>query len=91
MKQPKLRDSRNLITELYPINKVPRDVINKLGADIVYMMYTGRRDLTGNDWGDIFAKAVEGTHLSRPIGIVDVAKDKVTTQHPYRKLLVNKP
>lgn len=76
MKQPKLRDSRNLITELYPINKVPRDVINKLGADIVYMMYTGRRDLTGNDWGDIFAKAVEGTHLSRPIGIVDVAKDK---------------
>ena len=40
MKQPKLRDSRNLITELYPINKVPRDVINKLGADIVYMMYT---------------------------------------------------
>lgn len=75
MKQPKLRDSRNLITELYPINKVPRDVINKLGADIVYMMYTGRRDLTGNDWGDIFAKAVEGIHLSRPFGIVDVAKD----------------
>lgn len=76
MKQPRLRDSRNLILELYPINKVPIELINKLGADIVYMLYTGRHDLTGNDWGDIFAKAVNGEHLSKPIGIVDVAKDK---------------
>ena len=76
MKQPRLRDSRNLILELYPINKVPIELINKFGADIVYMLYTGRHDLTGNDWGDIFAKAVNGEHLSKPIGIVDVAKDK---------------
>lgn len=76
MKQPRLRDSRNLILELYPINKVPIELINKFGADIVYLLYTGRHDLTGNDWGDIFAKAVNGEHLSKPIGIVDVAKDK---------------
>lgn len=76
MKQPRLRDSRNLILELYPINKVPIELINKFGADIMYMLYTGRHDLTGNDWGDIFAKAVNGEHLSKPIGIVDVAKDK---------------
>lgn len=76
MKQPRLRDSRNLILELYPINKVPIELINKFGADFVYMLYTGRHDLTGNDWGDIFAKAVNGEHLSKPIGIVDVAKDK---------------
>lgn len=76
MKQPRLRDSRNLILELYPINKVPIELINKFGADILYMLYTGRHDLTGNDWGDIFAKAVNGEHLSKPIGIVDVAKDK---------------
>lgn len=76
MKQPRLRDSRNLILELYPINKVPIELINKFGADIVCMLYTGRHDLTGNDWGDIFAKAVNGEHLSKPIGIVDVAKDK---------------
>ena len=76
MKQPRLRDSRNLILELYTINKVPIELINKFGADFVYMLYTGRHDLTGNDWGDIFAKAVNGTHFGSPIGIVDVAKDK---------------
>lgn len=76
MRQPKLRDSRNLIKELYPIGKVPADIINKVGADIVYMLYTGRHDLTGNDWGDIFAKAVDGNHFGSPVGIVDVAKDK---------------
>lgn len=46
MKQPRLRDSRNLILELYPINKVPIELINKFGADIVYMLYTGRKDKT---------------------------------------------
>lgn len=76
MKQPKLRDAHYLISELYPINHVPAEIINKLGADIVYMLYTGRHDLTGNDWGDIFAKAVEGCHFGSPVGIVDVAKDK---------------
>lgn len=76
MKQPKLRDSRNLIAELYPINNVPKEIITKLGADIVYMLFTGRHDMTGNDWGDIFAKAVDGTHFGSPVGIVDVAKDK---------------
>lgn len=76
MKQPRLRDSRNLIPELYPISQIPVEIINKVGADIVYMMYTGRKDLTGNDWGDIFAKAVGGTHFGSPVGVVDVAKDK---------------
>ena len=50
MKQPRLRDSHNLISELYPINKVPVEIINKIGADIVYMLYTGRTDMSGNDW-----------------------------------------
>lgn len=76
MKQPRLRDSHNLVSELYVINDIPVDIINKVGADIVYMLYTGRHDLTGDDWGDIFAKAVEGCHFASPVGIVDVAKNK---------------
>jgi hypothetical protein len=29
--------------------------------------------LSGDDWGDIFAAAIEATHFSSPLGIVDVA------------------
>lgn len=76
MKQPRLRDSHNLISELYPINKVPVEIINKIGADIVYMLYTGRTDMSGNDWGEIFAKAINGNHFGSPIGIADVAKNE---------------
>jgi hypothetical protein len=33
----------------------------------------GRADLSGNDWGDIFAAAVNGNHLQSPLGIADIA------------------
>jgi len=29
--------------------------------------------LSGNDWGDIFAAAVDGIHLQSPLGIADIA------------------
>ncbi len=32
--------------------------------------------MTGDDWGNIFANAIEGEHLSSPLGIADVVKDK---------------
>ncbi|MCY4143756.1 MAG: hypothetical protein OXG08_08745 [Gammaproteobacteria bacterium] len=35
-------------------------------------MAVGRTDISGNDFGDIFASAVQGTHFSKPLGIVDV-------------------
>lgn len=33
----------------------------------------GRSDLSGDDWGDIFAAAVNGEHFRSPLGIADVA------------------
>lgn len=74
MKQPRLRDQKKLTDEIYPINHVPREIVESIGAGIVYILHTGRRDLEGNDWGDIFAKAVGGQHLASPIGIADVVK-----------------
>lgn len=37
------------------------------------MNAVGRHQLSGDDWGDIFAAAIEATHFSSPLGIVDVA------------------
>lgn len=57
---------------------------------LVYGMYVGRRDISGNDWGDIFADAVGGIHLESPIGIADVTLGKmawsmktVKNAHPF--------
>jgi len=73
MKHPKLRDSGRLHShELYPTNDLPTDLIVNIGRHLVYLLYIGRKDLTGGDWGDAFADTINGKHLDSPVGIADV-------------------
>ena len=73
MQRPKLRDSKHLKTkELYPLNEIPEDIVYKIGAYLIYLTGTGRKDITGNEWGDAFAYAINGSHLESPVGIADV-------------------
>lgn len=73
MDKPKLRDSKKLKSrEPYPLNEIPGKLITDIGAYFVYLIYVGRKDLSGSDWGDAFAKAIGGTHLDSPLGIADV-------------------
>lgn len=92
MRHPRLRDSKRLLTlEPYPINEIPQEIIKKVGKRLVYMLCVGRKDLTGDDWGNVFADAIGGTHLQSPIGIADVTFEKmawsmktVKTANPHR-------
>lgn len=78
MERPKLRDSHKLQTsEPYPLNEIPDDLIVKLGGYFVYLLYIGRKDMTGTDWGDAFSSAIHGIHLDSPIGIADVTSGKM--------------
>lgn len=78
MEKPKLRDSKRLQShEPYPLNEIPETLITQIGAYFVYLLYIGRKDITGTDWGDAFAKTVGGTHLDSPVGIADVVLDKI--------------
>lgn len=78
MKHPKLRDSKRLLThEPYPINEIPDDIIKNIGKQLVYMLCVGHKDLTGDDWGNIFAEAIGGNHLQSPVGIADVVYEKM--------------
>lgn len=78
MKHPRLRDGHRLTSsELYPINEIPDDIIVKIASYFVYLLYMGRKDITGEDWGDAFANAIGGIHLDSPIGIADVVKGKM--------------
>lgn len=42
---------------------------------MVYNVAIGKSDISGEDWGDIFAKAVQGNHLSSPVGLADVVAE----------------
>ena len=75
--RPRLRDSKQLTTQtLYPLNVFPEKIITDIGGYLVYLIYIGRKDISGADWGDAFASAIQGTHLDSPVGIADVVLDK---------------
>jgi len=75
--RPRLRDSKHLITKsLYPLNVIPPEIITKIGGYLVYLLYIGRKDVSGNDWGDALADSIGGIHLDSPVGIADVVLDK---------------
>jgi hypothetical protein len=73
MQRPKLRDNKGKGPyELYPLGQIPNDVIYSIGKWMAYYFAVGKSDIDGEDWGDIFAKAINGGHLNRPIGLADV-------------------
>lgn len=47
-------------------------MIYEISKWVVYNFAVGKSDISGEDWGDIFAKAVDGEHLSSPVGLADV-------------------
>ncbi len=75
---PKLKDAKKLACfENYELGKLPNEMIKQIGAHIVYQLHSGRTDLTGEDWGNIFAQVIGGEHFNKPVGIADVHKGKL--------------
>jgi hypothetical protein len=73
MQRPKLRDNiKKGPFELYPIGQIPDGVIYSIGKWMTYNFAVGKSDIDGKDWGDIFAKAINGEHLNSPLGIADI-------------------
>lgn len=78
MEHPKLRDSHKLnARELYPTNEIPDNVVTEIGAHIIYLLALGRKGITGTDWGDTLALALQAIHLDSPVGIADVVKERM--------------
>jgi len=76
MRPPKLRDRKNRKnTELYPIGDFPQKVIYEISRWLIYSFACGKANISGEDWGDIFAKSIDGVHLSSPVGLADVVVD----------------
>lgn len=60
MNHPRLRDGHNLMTnEPYPLNEFPDDLIIGIGGYLIQLLYIGRKDVSGSDWGDAFASCIK--------------------------------
>lgn len=59
----------------YPLGQVPVAVIQGIGEQIVHRLAVGHHDISGDDFGTIFANAVGGVHLAKPVGLADVILD----------------
>ena len=90
--RPRLRDAWRLTThDLYPLNVFPDELVQRIGGYLVYLIYIGRKDISGDDWGDAFADAICGEHLESPLGIADVVLGRncwsmktVKAQNPFK-------
>lgn len=72
-----MRDGKNRKrSELYPLTEFPENVIYSISQWLIYSFATGKKDISGEDWGDIFAKSIGGQHLSSPVGLADVVFEK---------------
>ena len=72
MKNPRLRGNRPRRSDPYPLGEIPDEVLRKIGKQIVHRLAIGMGDITGDDFGTIFADAIGGVHRSSPLGIADV-------------------
>lgn len=69
---PKLRGSAHRRSGPYPIGQFPDQVILNIGKQLVHRLAVGHGDITGDDFGTIFAQAIGGEHRGSPVGIADV-------------------
>ena len=71
-KHPRLRGSAPRRTGPYPFGQIPDRVIRAIGRQIVHRLAVGQGDISGDDFGTIFAEAINGEHRFSPLGVADV-------------------
>ncbi|MGR3179878.1 MAG: hypothetical protein ACUZ8E_17700 [Candidatus Anammoxibacter sp.] len=74
-KDVKLRGASKRRHEDYPLGEIPDNVIIEIARQFVHRIAIGHADITGDDFGTIFANAIDGLHRGSPLGIADVPKE----------------
>jgi len=89
-RNPRLRGSGRRSRGPHPLGEIPDSVLESLGQQLIYRLAMGQKDVSGDNWGSMFAEAVEGRMLSGSIGIADVAEGRcawsvktVKHSHPF--------
>ncbi len=74
-KDVRLRGNAKRRHEEYPLGELPDSVIVVMAKQLVHRIAIGQIDITGDDFGTIFAASIEGMHRESPLGIADVLKN----------------
>ena len=53
----KLRGNKARLENSWPLGAIPKEVIIEIGKQLVHRLAVGHADITGNDFGTIFANA----------------------------------
>lgn len=72
MEEPRLRGRKSVSHAPWAIGTIPDDVVLAICRQIVHRLVVGHADITGDDFGTIFAEAVQGDHRQSPLGVADV-------------------
>ena len=70
---PRLRGAARRRSGPYPLGQFPDKLLYDIARQIVHRLAIGHSDITGDDFGTIFANAIGGEHRGRPLGVADVA------------------
>lgn len=71
--EPILRGTARRRSGPYPLGEIPHSIVTEIGKQIVHRLAVGQVDITGDDFGVIFAKAITGEHGGKPLGVADVS------------------
>lgn len=71
----RLRGAARRRHEEYPLGGLPDHVIVEMAKQFVHRIAIGHGDITGDDFGTIFANSIEGHHRESPLGVADVIKE----------------
>ncbi len=69
---PRLRGISGSASGPWPVGRIPAHVIKEIGRQIVFRLAIGRTDVSGGEFSEFFANAVEGADYSSPLGLADV-------------------
>jgi len=70
---PRLRGSSGAQQGPWPVGQLPDGILYEIGKCLVHCYAIGRNNISGDDFGDMFAAAIKGTHYDSPIGLTDVS------------------
>ena len=93
---PRLRGNSERRSGPYPLGQIPDQVVFNIGRELVhYLATSGERSMGmqgfGDAFGDIFASAVDGLHLSKSIGVADVVKEDDQCAWSVKTIKATKP
>lgn len=60
---PRLRGSSGAQQGPWPVGQLPDEILYEIGKRLVHCYAIDRNDISGDDFGDIFAAAINGTVL----------------------------